>query len=717
MQIRRIGCKYFLNFGEWNEIYFKDENNIISIIGQWHDEPSRSNRSGKSSFVEIILYAFYGKTRAKREIDLINKNFPNEDMIVEVELDNGIIITRGRTSKNEIILNLTGFEGADKRVVQEEIDKIIGLTYEDFVMTSFFVQGDIHSFMNAGPTGQKQLISKWLEKEYWKKFEIRAKKEISDIELEIAKLEVIANDLPDASIDKEINDQINILNNNKSELDKVLEGLAEAFKDIENDLKAITEKEKIEKELKNINTDIKNLQNEIEEFEEEIEDIKKEIKQAKVNKKRINELKNSDEKLENIKEEIKQNKLLYKEKNGEILTVKSEYKSIERQYNKIKNFDSVCPVTHNPCTSAESIESTKNEYIKNARVLKNKLNKLEKELKIIDNESDNLDDKKSEFEKLYLELQDLKNKPTEDELNKQKLSIENKVKNKNDIILTKKVLKDEKSVELEKLNEIDFNALKSKKSEINLQISDNKKQLNDIINNIADLKANLNQAKEKRKKAKQALKDIEVLEKDKNLYKIVSFMFSKNGIPSNQIETAFNEIESETNIILEYIQSGISMEFSPDRELKTWEDNCLVCNYSYPTGFRKAECPECGEKRRKKRKEELNIKIFSNGNEMDFNLESGGGKVLISLAIRLAFTRLLRRRLGVNLNIIIFDEVFGMLDSVNREQMIKLITTMLINEFDFKQILVISHEESVRDALPNIIKVTKYDNYSEFAWN
>jgi DNA repair exonuclease SbcCD ATPase subunit len=275
---------------------------------------------------------------------------------------------------------------------------------------------------------------------------------------------------------------------------------------------------------------------------------------------------------------------------------------------------------------------------------------------------------------------------------------------------------EEYAISLDEFSDLDLSSLKSQKIQISDKLAVNKKESEDIIIMTATYNSTLAHNKERRDKAKEAEKEVKRLTKSLNLYKYVAYMFSKNGIPSNQVEVAFNEIEEETNIILEKTNSGMSIEFSAEREMSSWEDNCPVCGFTYPKGFRKQECPDCKNERSKKKKDELQIKILTKGKEIDFNLESGGGKVLISLAIRLAFVRMLQRRLGVNLKLIVFDEIFGMLDGTNRGSVLKLLADTLINDFGFSQIFVISHEEEIRDVIPQIIKVVKYDEYSTFEW-
>ncbi len=720
MDLRRIGCQYFLHFGDWSEITFGEEQKIISIVGEWANEPKRSNRSGKSSFVEIISYVLYGKTRAKKEIFLINKNYPEEDMICELEFDDGMIIRRGRTSDNQIILEMTGHEGADKKVVQEEIDNYIGLSYEDFIMTSFFLQGDIHTFMDAGPTGQSQIIRRWLEKGYWKQFEEEAKNRASEIQSQIDKLQLVVDDNPDPDRDNQIRERINILNNQKNQIETQLEALNKALEGFNNQLKKAGEKADVSKSIKQIKQAIQQAEEDIVDYESDIKEFDEKKVVAIETEKKIKQHKSDEDynkAIATLKEKILELKKSFKTTQSKLSDLKAEFNRLKKQFESLKEFDAICPVTGNECTSLETIETSKADLRKEGTIKQKEITELDAELKVISDKIESLEEESAVHVENLNELKRLKKEQTVSEIDEKIKSLNEKIKSKKSLLIEQKALLKQKEKQLESLESIDTDDLQAQKNATNAQIADNKKILSDIINNVALQQAELQQIKQKRQKAAEAAKQIEGLTKKHSLHKYVAYMFGKNGIPSNQIESAFGEIEEEANLILESIGSDISIEFTPDRELDSWEPNCLVCGIPFPKNYRKTECPECGNERQKKKKDELNIIITTGGNEIDFNLESGGGKVLISLAIRLAFVRLLQRRIGVNLKLIVFDEIFGMLDEVNRQYVFKLLAKTLIDDFDFSQIFAISHEPEIRDSLPNVIKVTKHNKYSTFGWD
>jgi hypothetical protein len=172
----------------------------------------------------------------------------------------------------------------------------------------------------------------------------------------------------------------------------------------------------------------------------------------------------------------------------------------------------------------------------------------------------------------------------------------------------------------------------------------------------------------------------------------VQRMFSKNGIPSAEIENAFQEVEDDINYNLKELQSGLTLMFSPDKELTKWEEIC-TCGFRFPKGYRKKDCEECGAERQKARKEELSLKILENGVESDFEGDSGGGKTIISFCVRIALTMLKRRQNKCKLNMLFLDEVDSALDSHLAGTITNSITKHLTRKLGYEQIIMVSHKK------------------------
>lgn len=81
---------------------------------------------------------------------------------------------------------------------------------------------------------------------------------------------------------------------------------------------------------------------------------------------------------------------------------------------------------------------------------------------------------------------------------------------------------------------------------------------------------------------------------------------------------------------------------------------------------------------------------------------SGGEEDIVNLSLRLAVSRMIADRAGQELSLLILDEVFGSLDDIRRENVVNLLQTL---KSRFEQIIIITHVESVHDAVDNCIWV------------
>ena len=111
-------------------------------------------------------------------------------------------------------------------------------------------------------------------------------------------------------------------------------------------------------------------------------------------------------------------------------------------------------------------------------------------------------------------------------------------------------------------------------------------------------------------------------------------------------------------------------------------------------------------------RETLDIRISDELGERSYEMYSGGEAFRVDFAIRIALSRLLARRAGTRLSTLFIDEGFGTQDAEGLDSLVEAIQT--ISE-DFEKILVITHVQSLKQAFPVRIEVTKYpDSGSRF---
>ncbi len=84
---------------------------------------------------------------------------------------------------------------------------------------------------------------------------------------------------------------------------------------------------------------------------------------------------------------------------------------------------------------------------------------------------------------------------------------------------------------------------------------------------------------------------------------------------------------------------------------------------------------------------------------------SGGEEDLANLVLRLAISQMIADRSGQPFSLLILDEVFGSLDASRRDNVLELLHRL---EDRFEQVILITHIESVREGVDNVV-VVRYD--------
>lgn len=175
---------------------------------------------------------------------------------------------------------------------------------------------------------------------------------------------------------------------------------------------------------------------------------------------------------------------------------------------------------------------------------------------------------------------------------------------------------------------------------------------------------------------KEISKELKKSKKEQNIYEKLIVAFGKNGIQALIIENVLPEIEEEANDLLAKLtNNSTQISIESLRDLKSG-------------GI----------------KETLDIKISDELGIRDYELYSGGEAFRIDFSLRIALSKLLTRRAGTKLRTLVMDEGFGTQDEEGIDNLVQAIQS--ISE-DFDKILIITHLESLKDAFPVRIEVTK----------
>jgi DNA repair exonuclease SbcCD ATPase subunit len=666
------------NFGIYKgEVVLEFEGrDIIGILAEYDSDKKRSNRSGKTLILESIRYLLTGLSRAKKEVDMIHHG--EDVMWVKGEFidEQGEIrvVKRGRDKNNKGILNLDWVEKTTES--QEAIEDLFGISKADFDLTCFFKQADINGFMDLSPTEKTKFLMKWLDNEHWKEKEAKVKEDIKTYK--------------------------NRLRDNETTI-KALDSSAEVVEDLKNEITLLKdEQEQFKDEYDRhagIHAKIAKKLNKIEDDKTEankgLSKLKMKLKDAKSNEWSINDLKDKVKKYKKQIKELNDTALALRNSDIEKLQNSVTETSLEvgrltKELEIIEQGTGMCPILNEACDRIKFSGDAQVQCEDALSDAKAELRRAKTELDGARKGNEAWEKAKTLKERLSDALSSIKEREG-------RQSVEEAEKALNEANKAVKIDDSELKEKLRRVEEI-VDKYKSKISRNERAIG----ALESRIENANDALDKINQLTERNEKLKKRLEDLNYL----------ALMFGKNGIPADEIENAFQEVQDDINLILKALDCGLTVSFSPDKELNKWEEICH-CGFKYPKGYRKSECDECGSPRLKKRKDEISLKILEGDKEADFGMDSGGGKTIISYAVRIALTMLKRRQNKSKLNILFLDEVDSALDSHLAGSITDSITKVLTKKLGYDQILMVSHKDEIKNSVPHILKVTRFDTYSK----
>lgn len=112
--------------------------------------------------------------------------------------------------------------------------------------------------------------------------------------------------------------------------------------------------------------------------------------------------------------------------------------------------------------------------------------------------------------------------------------------------------------------------------------------------------------------------------------------------------------------------------------------------------------------------ENFNIFVYKDNEKLPLSMFSEGEKQLIAIVQRLAISRLLSVQIGDNpLDMIILDEVFGSLDNQRQDSLIEMLRGLV---HLFPQVIIVSHDENVKDSFEHTLVVNVDKNSNSFCY-
>lgn len=194
MKIKYARAKCFLSIGTTPiEIDFTKLSNIVSIRGHNYDRRTgSSNGAGKSTILEMIVYGLYGNVLKEMTHKEVLNGKIKKGLEVEVRFEVGgteyRVVRRRKPDSLELWRDGVDVSLGGMPATQDEIEKIIGLTYKAFINIAFFGQHNMKSFLKCDAATKRQIVENLLSLEKYNRYCTTAKDKKKKIESDLSQL-------------------------------------------------------------------------------------------------------------------------------------------------------------------------------------------------------------------------------------------------------------------------------------------------------------------------------------------------------------------------------------------------------------------------------------------------------------------------------------------------------------------------------------------------
>lgn len=669
----------FLSYRDAAELDFESFD-LACISGQ--------NGAGKSSLLDAITWALFGKARGGDKDALVNLQskaaeaaltFAYEENIYRVQRAS----PRGKTAVLEFQIWGGGawrpLTEKSARETQSRIEQTLRLDYETFVNASFILQGKADEFTQKKASERKAVLSNILGLEIWETYKERAAERRKEIERETAGIDRSIADI-DAELAEEeprrqrlqlLEADLKRLAASRKAQEAALESIRKAASELNEELAA--EKARLEEELRGLKEQEKVISNQfsgIGGLTDQMESAKKTLTEAEeklAQRSKIEEARNAArEESARLKAENELRKL--------------EMDDLKARIDQLESAEgAVCPLCgqelsekHRQST-LKQLKADGKEKGDRFRANKSRMDELTKAAA----EAESRSAKLSNAERERLTLSSSIAQWTE-RIEAARAAVQQweavgaaRLKEVESLLASGRFAAEAKKPAVS-LDEAETLLLK-------LQEDENRKnqevgaarQLVEVLGSLRTRRKSLEAEREETTRQAARLKTLE-------------HAFGKNGVPALLIEQALPQIEAKANNLLERLSDGaMSIRFATQAEYKN--------------------------KKRDDLKETLDILISDGAGLRDYEMYSGGEAFRIDFAIRIALSEVLARRKGARLQTLVIDEGFGSQDALGRQRLVEAINTV---RGDFAKILVVTHLDELKDAFPTRIEVEKTERGS-----
>ena len=672
-KLKRFEFDNMFSYGEDNVVDFTKLSGVVGLFA--------ANASGKSSLLDALCFCLFDtSTRTYTASSVLNnkKSSFKCKLLFEVNGQDYIVERIAKKQRNgHVKVNVDFYthddsgevislNGDQRRTTNNNIKQVVG-TFEDFILTTLSAQNANTVFIDKTQKERKELLAQFMGLGVFDRLYTLANEEISEVQ-------AVLRNFSKTNYDEQLADvetNIDVLSDN-------LKDKRKEYKAIEKDVN-ILQKDilKLNKKIKPIDetvTDINLLQSELKD-NQELHKQTQTLFQEALHK--ISHIESTKTMTMNQLEEFKNENILQKynelesfrydfdKTDTEIDKLKEE---VQRKLDKIRKlgdleYDPKCEYCMN------------NVFVKDARETK----KLLQDDKL---QSDKLISKKNDLDSKIKDLGEVEKKKEQfdkcEELFEQLNNDLSSVETNRDHLGEKLVYIDEKNVIVEEnitkyyeqeKDVVHNNKVKKDIAKQEVELDMTTTYLKSADKNVKETEIELKVSENQKKEIIKIIEEVQELEEKNVAYRYYLEAVKRDGVPYELISKALPAIENEVNNILSQLVD-FTMTFDMDGK--------NINNYI----------------------------VYDNDNTWPLDLSSGMERFISSLAIRVGLINVSNLPRG---NFLAIDEGWGTMDSENLNSVYNLFQ-YLKTQFQFT--LIVSHIDSMRDAVDTLLEIKKEGGYS-----
>ena len=672
-KLKRFEFDNMFSYGEDNVVDFTKLGGVVGLFA--------ANASGKSSLLDALCFCLFDtSTRTYSAGSVLNnkKNSFKCKLLFEVNGQNYVVERIAKKARNgHVKVNVdfytyddsdevVSLNGDQRRTTNANIKQVVG-TFEDFILTTLSAQNANTVFIDKTQKERKELLAQFMGLGIFDRLYTLANEEISEVQAVLRNFSKTNYDEQLADVETSIETLSDDLKDKRKEY-KVIE------KDANTLQKGILKLNQKIKPIDETVTDINLLQSELKDnqelhtqtqtlFQEALHKISHIESTKTMTMKQLEEFKT-----ENILQkynELESFKYDYEKTDTDIDRLKEE---VQRKLDKIRKlgdleYDPDCEFCMNNVFVKDARETKKlleDDKLQSAKLISKK-NDLDSKIK----DYSDVDKKKEQYDKCEILFEQLNDDLVSIETNRDHLGEKLVYIDEKNVTVEeniKKYYKQEKDV-------VHNNKVKQDIAKQEVELDMTTTYLKSADKNVKDTEIELKISENKKEEIIKIMDEVQELEEKHVAYKYYLEAVKRDGVPYELISKALPAIENEVNNILSQL-----VDFTMTFEM----DGKNINNYI----------------------------VYDNDNTWPLDLSSGMERFISSLAIRVGLINVSNLPRG---NFLAIDEGWGTMDSENLNSVYNLFQ-YLKTQFQFT--LIVSHIDTMRDAVDTLLEIKKEDGYS-----